>query len=423
MAKKKSASAAFTDDDDALLAELGVETEVKQAQAYTAKQERIIAGFEDIQRFYREHGRRPQHGDGRDIFERLYAVRLDRILADPECLELLRPLDEDGLLDDRASEQGEEYEIESDDELLEALGVGPSDDDITTMKHVRTASERNAERTSPEEIAQRKPCEDFHNFRPDFEAMQADIESGRQSTELYRASTRTEIKVGDWFILDGHKAYVADAGEWFMPEPNKPGQKVERDRRLRVILDNGTESDLLLRSLRRALQKDVASRRIVPPQPETDADYADAGPLFSDVFEGGDTESGTIYVARSLSADPFIQENCEVLHKIGVTGGDASTRVAGAKKDPTFLLAEAELVATYKLANINRKALEATLHKFFAKARLDVALADRFGGRVRPREWFLVPLPVIAEVVDLFKDGTIGEYRYDCERASLQRRK
>ncbi len=436
MGKRKTATATFTDDDDALLAELGVEAEEKKVQTYTPKQERIIAGFEDIQRFAREHGRAPMHGDDRDIFERLYAVRLERILADAECLELLRPMDEDGLLagsvpiiSDEVSdgeptsvvaETESDYEVDSDEELLNALGV-TSEDDITTMKHVRTASERNAERTSPEEVAQRKPCEDFDQFRGDFDAIQADIESGRQTTELYRTSTRTKIAKGDWFIVDGHKALVAETGKWFMPEPNKPGQKVERDRRLRVIFDNGTESDLLARSLRRALNKDEASRRIVPPQPEVDEDYAEAGPLFSDTADDDDTASGTIYVARSLSADTFIQENREVLHKIGVTGGNPATRVAGAKKDPTFLLADAELVATYQLANINRKALEATLHKFFAKARLDVALADRFGDKVHPREWFLVPLPVIAEVVDRIKDGSISEYRYDTTSASLNR--
>lgn len=416
MGKRRTKDAGFTDADDALLAELGVEAEAKSVQTYTPKQERIISGFEDIQRFYREHGRVPQHGEDRDIFERLYAVRLDRILSDAECLELLRPLDEDSLLIDRVAEEGGDYEISSDDELLEALGVGSAAADITTMKHVRTAVERHEERNSPEEVAQRKPCEEFDKFRPDFEAVQADIESGRQTTELFKTSPRTKIAEGDWFIVDGHKALVAEAGMWFTPEHG------ERDRRLRVIFDNGTEADLLMRSLRRALNKDESSRRITPPQPETDEDYNDAGSLFSDQSDDDDLASGTIYVARSLSDDSFIQENRDVLHKIGVTGGDPHTRIAGAKKDPTFLLADAELAATYKLANINRKALEATLHKFFAKARLDVALADRFGEQVRPREWFLVPLPVIAEVVERIKDGSIANYFYDRETATLRER-
>lgn len=418
MAKKKTKHAGFTDVDDALLAELGVEAEAKEVQTYTPKQERIIAGFEDIQRFHCENGRVPQHGDGCDIFERLYAVRLDRILADDECLELLRPMDDGGLLTDRVAEPSEEYEIGSDEELLDALGVDPgAGDDISSITHVRTATERSSERSSPDEVAQRKPCKDFDDFRSDFEAVQADIESGRQTTELFKFSSRSRIEKGDWFILDGHKALVAEVGKWFTPEHG------ERDRRLRVIFDNGTESDLLLRSLRRALNKDENSRRIIPPQPATDDGDSEFGPLFSDAAADDDTASGTIYVARSLSDDAFVRENREVLHKIGVTGADPNTRIAGAKKDPTFLLAEAKLVASYNLANINRKALEATLHKFFAKARLDVALADRFGGQVRPREWFLVPLPIIAQVVDRIKEGTIGKYRYDAETATLQLRK
>ena len=416
MAKRKKKNDSFTEDDDALLAELGVETEVKQDQTYTAKQERIIAGFEDIQRFHRERESVPQHGESRDIFERLYAVRLDRIRASAECMDLLRPMDADGLLADRVCEQTNEYELNTDDELLEALGVGPSDDAITTMKHVRSASERNAERNAPEEVAQRKTCNDFDDFRLDFEAIQADLESGRQSTELFKTSSRTQIHKDDWFILDGQKAVVADTGEWFTPEHG------ERDRRLRVIFDNGTESDLLLRSLRRALNKDENSRRIVHLQPETEEDFSDVGPLFSNQLDADDCASGAIYVVRSLSENPFVQENRDVLHKIGVTSGDPEKRIAGAKKDPTYLLAGAELVAVYRLANINCKAFESLLHKFLARARIDLSLADRFNGKVQPREWFLVPLPAIEEVVERIKNGSISEFVYDVQSASIKRR-
>ena len=416
MAKKKTKIESFTDDDDALLAELGVETEVKEDQTYTAKQERIIAGFEDIQRFYREQERLPQHGEGRDIFERLYAVRLDRIRASAECLEILRPIDTDGILADRVCEPTEEYELNSDDELLEALGVAPSDDDITTMKHVRSASERNADRNVPEEVAQRKPCQDFDEFRLDFEAVQADLETGRQSTELFKTSIRSQIRKGDWFIVDGQKALVAETGEWFTPEHG------ERDRRLRVIFDNGTESDLLLRSLRRALNKDENSRRIVPPQLEIEEDFSDIGPLFSSEVEDGDCASGAVYVARSQSDNPFVQENREILHKIGLTTGDPEKRVSNAKKETTYLFAGVELVAVYRLANINCKAFESLLHKFLARARIDLALADRFGGKVQPREWFLVPLPVVEEAVERIKDGSIGNYVFEVETASMKRR-
>lgn len=126
-----------------------------------------------------------------------------------------------------------------------------------------------------------------------------------------------------------------------------------------------------------------------------------------------------MYVLRSKSDHPFVAEHRSVLHKIGVTGGDVKSRVANAKKDPTYLLADVEIVATYKLANVNGGALEALLHKFFGSARLDVQLRDRFGSHVEPREWFLVPLPVIDEVIQRMKDETIGDFRYDPETARL----
>ncbi len=267
--------------------------------------------------------------------------------------------------------------------------------------------ERNAERNVPEEVAQRKPCEDFDEFRLDFEAVQADLETGRQSTELFKTSSRSQIRKGDWFIVDGQKALVAETGEWFTPEHG------ERDRRLRVIFDNGTESDLLLRSLRRALNKDENSRRIVPPQLEIEEDFSDIGPLFSSEVEDGDCASGAIYVARSLSDNPFVQENREILHKIGLTTGDPEKRVSNAKKETTYLFAAVSWWLSIVLP------ISIARHSIFApqvprsRARIDLALADRFGGKVQPREWFLVPLPVVEEVVERIKDGSISKYRYD----------
>ena len=87
----------MTDDD--ILAELGVDLAPKKARARTPREERIIAGFEDIVRFFETHGRPPQHGEDRDIFERLYAVRLDRLRDQADCRELIREMDRHGLLE------------------------------------------------------------------------------------------------------------------------------------------------------------------------------------------------------------------------------------------------------------------------------------------------------------------------------------
>ena len=390
----------ITDEDLELLGDLGVDAEATQTGGRSAREQRIIAGFEEIERFVQEHGRKPEHGENRDIFERLYAVRLDRIRESAECREILRSMDSHGLLDIGDDAQSSRVNEEpSDEELLDALGVGavPAED-VTQLVHVRSRDEK----TAAEEIAQRNPCKDFGEFRPLFEKVQHDLGTGQRRTLKYKENA--DVKKGDMFILDGQKVIVAELGEPFVSDYGRP------DRRLRVVYDNGTESDLLVRSLQRALNKDKASRRITEP---------DLGPLFSDEEEEDDLPTGYIYVLRSKSEHPFVAEHRSVVHKIGVTGGDVKGRIANAKKDPTYLLADVEIVATFKLSNINRKGLEALLHKFFGSARLDLELKDRFGGQVEPREWFLVPLPVIEEAIQKLIEGTIGNFRYDSEAAKL----
>lgn len=138
------------------------------------------------------------------------------------------------------------------------------------------------------------------------------------------------------------------------------------------------------------------------------------------IIEG--IESGTIYVLRSQSDHPYFVEHRELLHKIGVTGGDVALRLSNARADPTFLFADVEIIATYKLFNINRSKLENLLHRFFGGARLDLEIKDRFGKPVRPREWFLIPLPVIDEAVSRISDGSLSEYFYDPQSAGLAKR-
>ena len=390
----------INDDDIELLGELGVEADPVATGGRTAKEQRIIAGFEEIERWIAEHGCPPAHGESRDIFERLYAVRLDRIRESAECRALLAGLDAKGLLEPHGEpRESRVEEAPGDYELLAALGVATEPvDDVTKLVHVRPREEIKA----AEEIAHRNPCKDFALFKPLFEKVQQELNSGERLTLPYKDNAET--KKGDLFILDGQKVVVAEMGEPFVSDYGRP------DRRLRVVYDNATESDLLLRSLQRALNKDKASRRITEP---------DFGPLFSADAAEDDLPTGYVYVLRSKSENPFVAEHRSVIHKIGVTGGDVKSRVANAKKDPTYLLADVEIVATFKLANINRQRLEALLHKFFGSARLDLKLQDRFNGQVEPREWFLVPLPVIEQAIEMLRAGSIGNFRYDPNTARV----
>lgn len=181
------------------------------------------------------------------------------------------------------------------------------------------------------------------------------------------------------------------------------------DARLRVIFDNGTESNLLMRSLQRALNKDDAGRRLTEPS---------AGPLFGGPLDAEEC-SGRIYVLRSLSEHPEIAAKREIIHKIGVTNLPVEKRIAGARLQPTFMMADVEVVATCELSRMNRVALENLIHRIFGAARLDIEIQDRFGRPVHPKEWFLVPLFIIDEAVARIKDQSILDYVFDPKTMSL----
>lgn len=287
------------------------------------------------------------------------------------------------------------------DELRAELKNMTGSSDITQLRHVRSS----AEKREAEEVASRALCLDFETFKPLFQQVHADLESGLRTTRRFVKDAgflKADIQIGQFFILGGQMAYIAEIGEP-IKAPNG-----EMDARLRVIYSNGTESDLLLRSLQRALYKDEAGRRITEPS---------AGPLFEDQTGDGDQASGTIYVLRSKSNDPVVAANREILHKIGVTGGSVARRIANARLNPTYLMADIEIVATYELYNVNRAKLESLIHKVFGAVRLDVGIKDRFGQPIVPKEWFLAPLFAVDEAVSRIKNGTITGYVYDPKTA------
>lgn len=386
-------------DLDDLRAELDDFAQPAKKGGKSALEERVIAGFEEIQRFVDQHGRAPQHGEDKDIFERIYAVRLAQIRAQELCRSVVLSIDHQGLLSGVELTQHTDADVSMDDDelLAELEGVGAKSG-LSELRHVRSTAEIQA----AEEIAGREKCKDFDNFKPLFQKAKNELASGERQTRPF--GKEVSVEIGNFFILSGQLVFVAEVGEKIRA-PNG-----ESDARLRVIYDNGTESNLLRRSLQRALYKDEAGRRVTDP---------DAGPLFSDTPEDDDIESGTIYVLRSLSEHPYIVEHRLLMHKIGVTGGKIETRINNAENEATYLLAKVEIVASYKLFGINRTKLENLFHRLFAPAQLDLVIHDRFGHPVKPKEWFLVPLQVIDEAVKRIRDGSITDVTYDPKTASL----
>lgn len=383
-----------------LLEELGIDLGDEVASRYTARQERVIAGFEDIVRFREANGRVPLNRQDGSIFERIYAVRLDQLRRLPsDDLALLLGLDVHGLLKGSVSpDDVHELEIEG-EELLASL-EDSNEADISILRHVRAT---DARRDAAEQVADRIPCKDFDEFKPLFDQAQDDLVAGTR--EAKRFVKDASIEEQDFFILNGQLVFVASVGESFKA-PNG-----ENDARLRAIYANGTESNILRRSLQRGLYKDENGRRLT---------QRTQGPLFDGEIEPDDIPSGTIYVLRSLSKQPEIEAIHDVLHKIGVTGGRVEDRIANAEKDATYLLAPVQIVATWKLANIRRFKFEQTIHRIFASAQLQLRLPDRFGLAVEPREWFVVPLPVINEVMERIQDESITGYVYDSALGKLR---
>jgi hypothetical protein len=330
----------------------------------------------EIEQFVANHRRPPSGEPGTPIAERILATKAKRLSSEPAIGALLQlkepepPATVDEILDD---------------ELLD-------DDPIFSLTHVPPREVQD----QPEYIGSRKPCDNFEKYRPLFEAVMADL--GAKRREARKFANEQEIDAGQFFIQKGMIAYIAEAGETFQDRLGN------RNRRLRVVYDNGTESDPLLRSFASLLYNDENGRRITDPI---------AGPLFSAEPDEGDVQTGHIYVARTLSKEDHIARYAQQMLKIGVTGGDIHRRVSDAINDPTFLLARAAIITSFTLYNVNRTRLENLLHRFFDPVRADIEIKDRFGRLVRPREWFFATPDHVTEVVRRIQDGSITRCYFD----------
>ncbi|MBD8625748.1 GIY-YIG nuclease family protein [Oxalobacteraceae sp. CFBP 8753] len=390
-------------DLDELRAELNDFAQTTKRGSRSALEDRVIAGFEEIQRFVEKNGRVPRSVEGASTVERIYGIRLERLRQQQEYRAILAPIDSQVLLGDAQLNSSQDIGEMNDDVLMAELESINYQVDIGELRHVRTYAEKRA----AEEVETRERCEDFERYETIFHTVRAELKSGVRSTRTFQTEAKAmdSVQEKSLFILNGQIAYIAELGEAFTTQYER------RDSRLRVIFDNGTESKILLRSFQRALHRDEAARVIVD---------SDIGPLFENQWDDRDVESGTIYVLRSHSGHPFVQEHRELIHKIGVTRGRVEDRVAGAARHATYLLADVEVVACYKLSGINCMKLEGIFHRVFSEAQLDLTIHDRFGQPVRPKEWFLVPLHVIDEVVQRITDGSITGVVYDPSSASLK---
>ena len=355
------------------------------------------ATLNEVTQFKRANGYLPSP-DSEAIHEAKLGTRFQNILSKPELIDTLRPFDTDLLLPVPASSEDTHAPPSTIDALFSSSLLAV-DDPIFQInpRHEMTTKTQSTN----EHMAKRKPCKDFTKFKPLFMAIQHDLNNDIRKTEPI--SKIADIKPGQAFILSGLIAYVAEIGEKY------DHRKGHHNARTRIIFSNGMESDLLLRSFGAALYKDETARAI-------------SGETLGPLFQGIDDEkvSGYVYVLRSLSANPDISQHRNYLHKIGVTKTSVKNRISHAAKDPTYLLADVEVVAEFSLYNFNPMVTEQILHTFFSSARADLCIKDRFGNDVKPREWFFIPLEEIRKAVTYLSDNTILNYVYNAEKAQIE---
>lgn len=354
-----------------------------------SSEDRLLAAYQEISAFVTEHGREPRVNHA-DMSETRLAHRLKAMSTNEEQRNALKAHDSLGLLKEPEPPKSLE-DVLADD----SAGLLDDPDDIFRIEHIPKT------RTSPERVARRTPCPDFELFEPLFARCHAEIRTGAR--KLLPFKNPQQIKQGSFFVLNGVLVYVAHIGE------RRQDATGDSNARMRCIFENGTESDLLLRSLASQLYQD--GKRVTEPE------LVAATPIELDP----DTPMGIVYVLRSLSDDPQVKA-IPHLHKIGCTVKTTQQRTRDAVKETTYLMSPVELVTDYKVpAGVEQK-IEALLHRLFAAARLDVAF--ELGGETvaEAHEWFSVPLTVIDEAITLIEAGTITNFEYDPDEQELRLR-
>ena len=253
-----------------------------------------------------------------------------------------------------------------------------------------------------EEIAQRKPCANFADYAHLFVQVHRDLREGRRSLVRYKENNLQEKT---FFIADSLMGYIEELDV----AKRQIKDRLRKDGRSRVIYEDGTESNILFRTIGKNITRNgyVITER-------NDGQELDA--LSGKDITEDDHPQGWIYVLRSRSTDERIA-SVENLYKIGFTTMPVEQRIRNARNESTYLMADVEVMSTYRVYNVDVHKLESLIHNFFDTARFYITVGD-----AEPEEWFVVPLPLIREAIAKFMDGRIVDYTYNCEQQALERK-
>lgn len=350
------------------------------------KDEHLVSSFEKINEFVYKNNRTPNE-QANDISEAMLGHMLNVIKVDKKKVEALAEYDEFGLFESEKAPESLEELFAEDSDLFKVSG------DIFDVQKLprQGVADKNTGET-----ASRKLVKDFSTYRRLFKEKQDGLSSGKY--KLMKFTRQEEVVEGGYYISGGQMCYVESIGE----------EKLTFGRmkaRLRVIFENGTESNIYLRTLSSQLYNDDGY--IVVNTSDEKRTIDDKGIV------------GHIYVLKSKSEDMHIQDIAN-LYKIGMTEDTVENRIANAKKDPTYLMAPVEIVDTYKVTgDYKTQKIEALIHRFFADAKVALTVIDKDGKEYSPNEWYSVPIGIIREAIDLLNTGDIVNFVYDSEKQKI----
>lgn len=366
----------------------------KKSTARTSD-ERLASSFDEINDFIEKHEREPDPNPGNITEYKLYS-RLKSLREDEEKMMALEPRDKYGLF------EFEKKEINSIEDIFEDDMLGIFDDknaDLFEFKHTPKPDDR----ARADFVAQRVPCLSFEDYEYRFKEIHSDLVSGERKMIPFKYE---HLQTGNFYVHNGVILYFESVDFNKSVQTFKSGVHQRPDGRTKVIFENGTESNMMYQSLYKALQS--SGKSILQNKKKVNEQFLES---FSDITEE-DKSSGYIYVLKSLSIDEQISSFSN-LYKIGYSKNPVPQRIKDAQNEPTYLMAPVELVSAYKCYNMNTQKFEQLIHNFFGASCLEVDVFDGNGRRHNPREWFIAPLDVIENAINLLVSGEILNYKYD----------
>lgn len=374
---------------------------VQSSPQKTNDNAKLIENFDKVNEFVRKTGREPQKvrnlGEEYDCYNILRSFRKNR----KEAL-IVKEFDTNNLL--RVEDDIQVPKTIDDifnDDIFNILDSNA--ESIFTLTNVSTP-EQIKEREIINEHQYRKKCKDFVNFKPLFDKCHQELDNKKREFISFREKN---VKEGAFFVLGGIMLYLDTIGDL------EKGSDGKLDGRTRIIFENGMESRMMLRSLIKRLYEDGLCITNTEDQINDELINNMSG------ITKYDKESGYIYVLKSNSNDLRISE-IRNLFKIGFSTTSVEERIANAINEPTYLMADVDIVAKYKCFNINPQKFELIIHKLFGNSCLNLDVFDTKGMRHSPREWFIIPLKVINQAIELIISGEIVGYYYDNQEEVLK---